>query len=179
MYIYDSDPVQQAQRRMTFHHGNMNDRTLQCLQYLLHHVQNPYYVTLLTARERIQNHEDISLQLKTIDAPHRDQRRYNRPTASEVAVILPDTGHDRINPREIILKTRHGALQQISELHSGYLPLRYPLLFPYGEQGWHANLVNNFMDEKYVHFRFYLLTFQCNYEMFPNGFLWLSFSYSR
>jgi hypothetical protein len=56
-----------------------------------------------------------------------------------------------VNPREIILKTRDGALQQISELHSGYLPLRYPLLFPYGEQGRHANMVDNFMDEKYVH----------------------------
>jgi hypothetical protein len=76
----------------------------------LHDIQNPYYVTLLTARERIQTHGDISLQLKTIDTPHRDQRRYNRPTASEVAVILPDNTHQRINTHEIILKTRDDAL---------------------------------------------------------------------
>jgi hypothetical protein len=136
---------------MVFHHGNMNEQTLQCLQYLLHHVHNPYYITFLTAREQIQNREEISLQLKTIEGPNCDQRRYNRPTASEVAAILPGTGEERVNPREIILKTRDGALQQISELHSGYLPLRYPLLFPYGEQGWHVNMVDDFRDEKYIH----------------------------
>ena len=28
----------------------------------------------------------------------------------------------------------------ISELHIGYDPLQYPLLFPYGTDGWHVNL---------------------------------------
>ena len=28
----------------------------------------------------------------------------------------------------------------ISELHRCYDPLKYPLLFPYGTDGWHVNL---------------------------------------
>jgi hypothetical protein len=31
-------------------------------------------------------------------------------------------------------------LQRISDLHSGYLALRFPLLFPYREDGWHPEI---------------------------------------
>ncbi len=33
--------------------------------------------------------------------------------------------------------------QRISELHVGYMALHYPLLFPYGEDGWHSNIPLN------------------------------------
>ncbi|KAJ9552702.1 hypothetical protein OSB04_016747 [Centaurea solstitialis] len=33
-----------------------------------------------------------------------------------------------------------GRLQQISELHLSYLPLQYPLLFPYGEDGYRVDI---------------------------------------
>ncbi|XP_024958909.1 uncharacterized protein LOC112499870 [Cynara cardunculus var. scolymus] len=34
----------------------------------------------------------------------------------------------------------NGYLQQISELHPSYLPLQYPLLFPYGEDGYKVDI---------------------------------------
>ena len=47
---------------------------------------------------------------------------------------------EETGPRDLIIEHRNGALQRISELSSAYLPLRYPILFPHGEQGWHVNL---------------------------------------
>ena len=64
-------------------------------------------------------------------------RRYNRPLSDEVAVQMPN---DATNNRDIVLHYRDGGLKHISELHRSYDPLQYPLLFPHGTDGWHANL---------------------------------------
>lgn len=106
-------------------------------------LHNPYIEAFLTARERLMINENISLHLKTIDIREQDQRRYNRPTASEIAVIMPGTGGEQADRRDIVLETRSHRLKRISELHSAYCALRYPLLFPNGQQGWHPNLLSN------------------------------------
>jgi len=41
------------------------------------------------------------------------------------------------------LLNQAGPFQRISELHVGYMALHYPLLFPYGEDGWHPNIQLN------------------------------------
>ena len=99
---------------------------------------NPYYTAFKTAHEHLQQSDHLSLHLKTIDATHLDQRRYNRPTASKVAVLMPGTGEDVTNgKRDIVIHHRRIGFQHISDLSSAYAPLRYPLLFPLGRQGWH------------------------------------------
>lgn len=65
-----------------------------------------------------------------------DQRQYNLPTCSEVAVILPGDGIRAKGMRDIIVRLRGGGLQWIHECHAMYMPLCYPLLFPFGEFGW-------------------------------------------
>ena len=94
---------------------------------------NPYYTAFKTAHERLQESDHLSLHLKTVDTPRLDRRRYNRPTASEVAVLMPGTGEEITNgKRDIIIHHRRIGFQRISDLSSAYLPLRYPLLFPLG-----------------------------------------------
>ena len=121
------------------------------LQHMLR-LHNPYIDIFLTAKERLAMNENISLYLKTVDIRHFDRRRYNHPTASEVAVIMPGTGEGRVDRRDIILETKSHRLKRISELHSAYCALRYPLLFPNGQQGWHPNFLSN--DNRYMTFCF-------------------------
>ena len=40
----------------------------------------------------------------------------------------------------VVLHYRDSGSRYISELHRGYDPLQYPLLFPRGTDGWHVNL---------------------------------------
>ena len=47
-----------------------------------------------------------------------------------------------IHIQDIILETRGGQLQRIDELHSSYLGLQYPLLFPYGEDGYRPDILH-------------------------------------
>jgi len=67
-------------------------------------------------------------------------RRYNRPTASEAAIIMEGDGTELRQGRDIIIQTHGNRLQRVSELHSSFLPLRFPLLHPHGEPGWHPDI---------------------------------------
>ena len=40
--------------------------------------------------------------------------------------------------RDIVLHYRDSGLKHISELHRGYDPMQYPLLFPDVTDGWHV-----------------------------------------
>jgi len=142
IYIHDSDPHRQSIIRSSYHHGLLHQPTVLLLQHMLQ-LHNPYVDIFMTAKERLSINENISLHIKTTDCQYLDPRRYNRPTASEIAVIMPGTGEEPVDRRDIILQTRGGQLKRISELHSSYCPLRYPLLFPNGQQGWHPNIFSN------------------------------------
>ena len=153
IYIYDSDPMQQAQHRMSHHHDLLNVNIVLSLQAMLYQY-NPYIETFLTTNERLAQNANISLRIKLVDAPHYDSRRYNRPTANEIAVIMVGTGDEPTVGRDLVLQARSNHLQRIQETHSSYNPLRFPLLFPFGEQGWHINM--------YMHTQ-YILNFVKNY----------------
>ncbi|KAL6579636.1 hypothetical protein OROMI_007660 [Orobanche minor] len=70
--------------------------------------------------------------------PHRceSKRMFNLPTAPEVAALIVGDIGDQMDVRDIVVESRVGFLKRISELHPSYLPLQYPLLFPYGEDGY-------------------------------------------
>ena len=140
IYIFDADPHYQADIRVS-HHPDLLDRpTLLALQDMIMQY-NPYFMAFKTVRERLNEHDNVSLHLKTIDMPHLDQRRYNRLTVSEIAVIMVDSGEESTNDkRDIVVQKRDGSLQRVSQLHSSYCALRYPLLFTFDEQGWHLNM---------------------------------------
>ena len=70
----------------------------------------------------------------------KDMRRYNQPTSDEIAVIFTDSDSLTADYREIVVKTHEDKLQHINELNGAYDPMQYPLLFPYGEYGWHSNI---------------------------------------
>jgi hypothetical protein len=135
---------------MQHQHGHVERDVLLGLQDILRLCNNPYYNVYFTAMERIHNQQPVSLRLRTIVDNRVDQRRYNHPTASEVALILPGSGEEEYDARDIVVHERGGGLKPISELRSDYLPLRYPLLFPRGEQGWHQNMRSDITVEQYI-----------------------------
>src|SRR5579859_944255 len=140
IHILDSlSPRTPTEIRMAHQHGLLNEQILRRLTDMLDDI-NPYFHIFRTASERLRETDSIALHLKTVDVSHLDSRRYNRPTAAEVAVIMPGTDEEPVDRREIVLHSRAGSLKRISELHSAYLPLRYPILHPHGEQGWSLSL---------------------------------------
>jgi len=71
----------------------------------------------------------------------QDQRTHNLPTAEEIAVIIPEEGvHHALDNKDVILWTRGGRLEWISQNSPLYSTLHYVLLFPKKENGWHPRI---------------------------------------
>lgn len=138
LYIYEP---QAALEHRCNNNRRRNANTLSILQDVLlqHHQYAAIYMHAYEILQGYNPEDDVSIRLRM--TPGNDPRRYNLPTADEVAVILPQTGNpDETHPRDIVLHCRNGPLQTITDIHPAYVPLYYVLLFPYGENGWHPHL---------------------------------------
>ena len=82
-----------------------------------------------------------NVRLKLIAGQEKDGCTYNVPTVSEVvALIAGDI--DANSKRDIIVETQNGQLQRIHKFHCSYQGLQYPLLFPYGEDGYRPDILH-------------------------------------
>lgn len=72
-----------------------------------------------------------------------DGRVYNLPSTSEVAALVVGISEMEVSFRDIVLQTTGGRIQRINELHPAYIPLQYPLLFIYGEDGYKDDILHN------------------------------------
>jgi hypothetical protein len=87
------------------------------------------------ARDKILSGNGQDIKLRLIHDRKTDARLYNLPTVSEVAaLIIGDV--DAGDTRDIIIQEKGGKLERIDEFHPAYLAYQYPLLFPYGEDGF-------------------------------------------
>ncbi|KAF8074945.1 hypothetical protein FPV67DRAFT_1559562 [Lyophyllum atratum] len=135
LYVYEPHAALDACMQQN---GNLARDVMESLQELLLE-HNQYAAVFKHVYEILQNYDtshDVSVRLRV--APGNDRRRYNLPTADEVAIILP--GNPTTESRDIILRHRDGPLHRVSELHPSYSPLQYPILFPRGENGWHSDM---------------------------------------
>ncbi|XP_071734178.1 uncharacterized protein [Rutidosis leptorrhynchoides] len=67
-------------------------------------------------------------------------QQYNTPNVTEVAALITvDFGHCN-STRVINVQKKNCAPHRISEIHQLYMALQYPLLFPYGETGYHEEI---------------------------------------
>lgn len=141
LYIYD--PSVALQQRMN-RNSDLRRDTMQALQDMLSQ-SHPYTAKYQQAYEVLSQEEggiqEAEVHLRVI--PGQDRRRYNLPTADEVAVIMPGEGEGGVDGRDIILRTRlpnQAPLYRISDRHPAYATLYYVLLFPHGEHGWYPDL---------------------------------------
>ncbi|XP_023634290.1 uncharacterized protein LOC17874552 [Capsella rubella] len=125
---------------------NLRPDTVELIKKMLDN-HNPHVRAFRSARERFDMDcgvEDLKLRLPSDRAS--DARTHNLPTCNEVAALIPGDFNCGENKRDIVIEGRSGNLQRISELHPAYLPLQYPLLFPYGENGYRLGIDIGFID---------------------------------
>ncbi|CAN6884113.1 unnamed protein product [Brassica oleracea] len=107
---------------------------------------NPHVKAFRSARDRFDVEGSTGYRMRLIETRQSDGRTHNLPTANEVAALIPRDFFLNMETRDIFLESTSGKLQRISELHPAYLPLQYPLLFPYGEGGFRLNIPIGFED---------------------------------
>ncbi|GKA59313.1 hypothetical protein Tco_0758626 [Tanacetum coccineum] len=91
------------------------------------------------ARDWCNTHSWPDFRLR-LHSERKTTRQYNAPTMSEVASININDFGDAHPTRDIVVDRKDTGPQRVSELHPSYMALQYPLLFPYGEEGFHENI---------------------------------------
>ena len=135
IYIYDD--AEQLDRRMGIFRDPLNPQFLHILQQAIAN-NNPFVNVYRSVRERVSapladSTEDVRIVFRA-ERTTRASRQYALPSASEVAVLLPEHGDQPGVGRDIVIEGRNGRLERMSELHCAHDSLHYVLLFPRGEK---------------------------------------------
>lgn len=107
--------------------------------------ENPLVKSYRYARERYRCGDFSNVKLRLIRRRDKDGRTYNLPTASEVAALVVGD-IDATVKREIIVETQSRLIKHIDPTYPSFLALQYPLLFPYGEDGWRRGILTKDYD---------------------------------
>ncbi|KAL6549360.1 hypothetical protein OROHE_008477 [Orobanche hederae] len=91
------------------------------------------------ARDWCDQNNSYDFQLRLL-GQRSNSRQYNTPSVSEVAVLVTNDCGDTNATRDIIVNNKTFEPERISELHPSYMALQYPLLFIYGEDGFHEEI---------------------------------------
>ncbi|KAI5420168.1 hypothetical protein KIW84_044089 [Lathyrus oleraceus] len=138
LYVYDTE--NEIENRM---HGfrsksGVDVNIVRKLSEMLYE-HNVHAQSFRMARDRLCEEGVSDLKLRLISERRNDGRIYNQPTVSEVAALIVGDV-DTAEKRDIIVQKQCGELQRIDEYHTSYLGYQYPLLFPYGEDGYRPNV---------------------------------------
>ncbi|AQK52295.1 putative replication protein [Zea mays] len=71
---------------------------------------------------------------------YSQQVRQKRPANGELAAIIVGDCLSSQYKYDVLVHARDGGLKHVSCLHPSYMALQYPLLFPYGDRGYHLGI---------------------------------------
>ncbi|XP_038716065.1 uncharacterized protein LOC120009516 [Tripterygium wilfordii] len=142
LYIYDTDN-EVANRMSTFTNTGspkkIDEAVVAQLIAMFDRV-NELVKVFRMARDRFTSGETHSLSLTLCGKRIGDGSQYNTPTASEMAgLIVGDLGQAS-QARDIIVEYQTKMLKQIDDLHPSFMAMQYPILFPYGEDGFRLKI---------------------------------------
>ncbi|XP_071704431.1 uncharacterized protein [Rutidosis leptorrhynchoides] len=127
-------------------HSLDEDLIRQIMEVLDEH--NPIVKTFRMAREGFLETPNTQMKINLIGRRTKDGRNYNLPMVDGVAaLIVGDINVSSYEKRDIIIDSRIERLKRISELHTEYLALQYPLLFIYAEDGYRTDILHRDVDE--------------------------------
>lgn len=91
-----------------------------------------------TARDKLQQADLPDFKVRLFSMVGSAQ--HELPTADTIGAIVFDSGPETDAEFDIIVEAHSGEPQRINRLYPGYMALHFPLLFIYGEQGYHIDL---------------------------------------
>uniref|UniRef100_A0A453BY95 Helitron helicase-like domain-containing protein n=1 Tax=Aegilops tauschii subsp. strangulata TaxID=200361 RepID=A0A453BY95_AEGTS len=89
--------------------------------------------TFRMARDRFQEGDYHDYTLRILG---KRNGTHNLPSASEVAALVVRDPTGESEGRDIVVEYKNMVPQRISEIHPKFMSMQYPLLFPYGEDGF-------------------------------------------
>ncbi|XP_058727499.1 uncharacterized protein LOC131598990 [Vicia villosa] len=148
LYIYDTDNEVEHRIKCFKDNKGIERPVVKKLKMMLDQ-HNVHAKAFRMARDVLRTNSFTDLKLRLISDRSEDGRVYNKPTVSEVAALIVGD-IDSADKRDILIQRRNGGLQRIDEFHPAYLAYQYPLIFPYGEDGYRKNIMHRYRHETEV-----------------------------
>ncbi|XP_058768606.1 uncharacterized protein LOC131642370 [Vicia villosa] len=148
LYIYDTDNEVEHRIKCFKDNKGIERPVVKKLKMMLDQ-HNVHAKAFRMARDVLRTNSFTDLKLRLISDRSEDGRVYNKPTVSEVAALIVGD-IDYADKRDILIQRRNGGLQRIDEFHPAYLACQYPLIFPYGEDGYRKNIMHRYRHETEV-----------------------------
>ncbi|XP_058761349.1 uncharacterized protein LOC131634741 [Vicia villosa] len=148
LYIYDTDNEVEHKIKCFKDNKGIERPVVKKLKMMLDQ-HNVHAKAFRMARDVLRTNSFTDLKLRLISDRSEDARVYNKPTVSEVAALIVGD-IDSADKRDILIQRRNGGLQRIDEFHPAYLAYQYPLIFPYGEDGYRKNIMHRYRHETEV-----------------------------
>ncbi|EEC75772.1 hypothetical protein OsI_12678 [Oryza sativa Indica Group] len=135
LYFYDTEDADALAHRVR----RSPDLDINLVRVILGILAKNPYVQTFNRVGSIPNLDNYMIELNTNVTP--DQRRYNAPTASQVAAIWLE-GDDPVRTfdRHVLVHAKGDKPSYIKAYHGCYDPLAYPLFNPNGETGWNLKM---------------------------------------
>ncbi|XP_031099731.1 uncharacterized protein LOC116003933 [Ipomoea triloba] len=145
LYIYDTENEISNRIHAVRPDGGENHIHTEIVADIQHDldIYNVLVKSFRMARDELDNNPRVEVKIKLLGKRNKDARTYNLPTVSEVAALIVGDLDPSMGERDILVESHGGGLKRINELNPAYLPLQYPLLFPYGEDGYRDDIPFN------------------------------------
>ncbi|XP_058775634.1 uncharacterized protein LOC131649912 [Vicia villosa] len=140
LYIYDTENEVPNRMKCLRTTKNIDPEVVQQLSTMMYE-HNTHVKSFKMAKQWFNEADTQNLKLRLIADRSTDGRVYNQPTVSEVAALVVGD-IDTAEMRDIIMQYQGGGLKRINELHASYMAFQYPLIFPYGEDGYRPNIAH-------------------------------------
>ncbi|XP_025665010.1 uncharacterized protein [Arachis hypogaea] len=139
LYVYDTQH-EIMHRQQIFGQTSEIDKELITKLLQMIDIHNVIAQSFRRVKEFYECHPSEIFSLKLYSQRNVDRRMYSAPSCDEVAALIVGDFDSSDHGRDIIVRSTGGWLQRIYETHALYWPLQYPLLFPYGEDGYQLNI---------------------------------------
>jgi len=101
---------------------------------------NPLAKSFRRVRDLVTQQPSSNFRLKLLRNRSKDARMYNFPTTDEVAALIIGDDDSIEEGRDIIVEKESEGLTRLQETHTTFIPIQYPLMFPYGEDGYQEDI---------------------------------------
>jgi len=92
-------------------------------------------------RDLSLQHMESNFTLTLFRGRNKDPRVYNTPSCDEIVALIVGDFVNMDVGRDIIVKKCFGELTRLHETHTSFIPLQYPLMFAYGEDGYQEDIL--------------------------------------
>ena len=138
LYIYDTDT--EVDNRLENMHRKCEGLRRETVQGLIHFLDehNKLVKLFRTARDKMAEADIPTFKVRLFGVV--GARQYELPSGDSIGAIVFEGGTDVQIDFDIVIQPRSGSAQQVNKLNPLYMPLHFPLIFIYGEDGFHLGL---------------------------------------